>query len=151
MFVFTDPYISLYSTLHPPEPVLSGTYFIGAYTFSSEPPFRMLRMSKRPIVPDFPEGFVYPDIDYVPYPMSVSLDDKYVNVSMGWQETEGWILTLDRKLLFAGLRNVTSVVLGETLEKDWSMGIPHESFEYVHTSKICEELSWPGNFNCAVL
>jgi hypothetical protein len=111
-------------------------------------------MSKRPIVLDMPKDFAYPDIDYVVYPMSTSLDDKYVNVSMGWEDSEGWIVTLDRELLFAGLRDMTSVVLGETLEKDWSMGIPHESFEYMHnadTSRICEELSWPGNFNCAVL
>ncbi len=109
------------------------TYFVGAYTFSAAPPFRLTSMSRFPIVaPGWTQGFTYADIDFVPYPMSFTYDDRHVNMSHGWEEGEGWLLTMDRKALFESLVRLDSVVLGEC-DRHWDWhahGSPHETFQY---------------------
>ena len=128
--------------------------------FSSKPPFHLTRMSKFPIVPNFPDDFTYPDVDYVPYPMSFIIDNnkKLINVTMGWNEVEGWIITLDINKLITSMRMMDSVILGqleqEAYDGDWSQtnGPQYDTFEYEHNiGHICEKYSFPGNTNCAVL
>ena len=155
-----DEYLAFFHSVTHMNSHIVRTYFLGAYTFSAKPPFVMTGMSIRPIVLPFPKDFVYPDLDYVPYPMSFTFDENDVNVTIGWSEAEGWIVRMDREKLFASLRTMDPVVLGELADDDWSDGPQWESFEYTQPEqdkadfsgkKICERLSYPGNHNCAVL
>lgn len=81
------------------------TYFIGAYTFNSAPPFQITQISSSPIIS---EGF-YSGQNYEPYwnpvevvfPCGFIYDDNHIFVSYGRQDHEIFILMLDR----AGLMN----------------------------------------------
>jgi hypothetical protein len=83
------------------------TYFMGAYIFSAHPPFRVLRISRVPILLDeFYDGqwCQSPPIDYVVYPMSFYLstpagapieggradNSSVVVLSMGRNDIYGW-------------------------------------------------------------
>lgn len=90
------------------------TYWIGAYTFSKEPPFRITAMSKVPIVsPVYYEGWTYKSLDYDIFPMSFSFDNHFIYLVYGKNEREGWITKFNRSGLFKSLRSVQSVVLGD--------------------------------------
>jgi predicted GH43/DUF377 family glycosyl hydrolase len=81
-------------------------YFMGAYTFASEPPFAITRISPEPI---FAKNF-YTAPDYKTWkPLRcvfaagyVSNDD-YVWVAYGRQDHESWIVKLDKKGLLNSL------------------------------------------------
>ena len=149
-----DEYLAFFHSMAFMNSRLVRTYFLGAYTFSAHPPFAMKRMSRYPIVipNDWENGFTYADIDFVPFPMSYSIDDTTVTLSYGWEEGQGWVATFDRSNLFASLVPVESVVLGET-DKDWdwkNKGSAHETFQYTtdwHNS--CEK--YGGSHNCAAI
>jgi predicted GH43/DUF377 family glycosyl hydrolase len=108
-----------------------ATYFMGAFTFSKDPPFRVTRMSREPIVdPTFNDGWTYRNIDYVIFPISFHFDDQHIFVTYGKNEKEGWVMRMDRRRFFASLRNVSSVVVGDS---DWdaATGRPDvDSFAY---------------------
>lgn len=81
-------------------------YLIGAYTFSSEPPFEITSVSPEPIVG---KGF-YSGPEYKTWkPLRVVFadgyvyDDKYIWVVYGKQDFEMWIAKIDKKLLFDSL------------------------------------------------
>lgn len=61
------------------------TYFMGAYTFSAHPPFRLLSVSARPLTDDaFYTGEWFYNhkrsLDYVLFPMNTFLRDNYTAV-----------------------------------------------------------------------
>lgn len=82
-------------------------YFMGAYTFSSEPPFEITKMSPEPIVG---KGF-YSGKQYKPYwhpvrvvfPCGFLFDEKYIWVFYGRQDHEIWVVKLDRQGLIESL------------------------------------------------
>jgi predicted GH43/DUF377 family glycosyl hydrolase len=82
-------------------------YFMGAYTFSKEPPFEMRRISPEPIVgKDFYNGK-----QYVPYwhpvqavfPGGFIMNDKYLWIVYGRQDHETWVVKIDKAAFFESL------------------------------------------------
>lgn len=88
-------------------------YFMGAYTFSSEPPFQITKISKEPIVG---EGF-YKGEYYKPYwksvrcvfPCGLLVEDPYIYVSYGRQDHEIWIVKMDKQALLESLESVEQI------------------------------------------
>lgn len=83
-------------------------YFMGAYLFSSRPPFQILAMSPEPIVgPNF-----YMGENYKPYwhpvravfPCGFIFDKKHIWVTYGRQDHECWVVKLHRKRLIQSLK-----------------------------------------------
>ncbi len=82
-------------------------YFIGAYTFSSEPPFEITHISPSPIVAKtFYNGPVY-DPYWKPvrvvFPCGFYFEKDYIWIVYGRQDHEIWIAKLDRKSLLESL------------------------------------------------
>ncbi len=88
-------------------------YFMGAYTFSAEPPFEIKRMSAEPIVGQmFYKGAMYKPYWHpvrVVFPGGFVFDENYIYVAYGRQDHEIWIATLDRKKLIDSLLPVPSL------------------------------------------
>lgn len=82
-------------------------YFMGAYTFSNEPPFAITSISKEPIIG---KNF-YNGIDYKPYwkpircvfPCGYISDKEFIWVAYGRDDHECWIVKLDKKRLLQSL------------------------------------------------
>lgn len=82
-------------------------YFMGAYTFSKDPPFHITRATTLPIVAD---GF-YTRSDYekrVIFPGGYVVSDPYIYVAYGKDDREIWIATIDKEALLQALRPVPS-------------------------------------------
>jgi hypothetical protein len=96
------------------------TVWLGAYTFTAEPPFRITSMSRYPIASKkFSEGArTSSSVDISIFPMSFSFDKdaEVIEVSYGKNEREGWLLRLDRRELLSGMKKVSSTVIGQC---DW--------------------------------
>lgn len=77
-------------------------YFMGAYTFSSTPPFEIKKISPFPIIGhDFytsPSYKTWKPLKVI-FPGGMLLDDSYVWVVFGKQDFEIWIAKLDKKEL----------------------------------------------------
>jgi predicted GH43/DUF377 family glycosyl hydrolase len=81
-------------------------YFMGAYTFSAEPPFTITKISSSPIIsPGFYKGASYKTWRplRVVFPMGFISDERYIWLSYGRQDHEVWIAKLDKKKLFESL------------------------------------------------
>jgi predicted GH43/DUF377 family glycosyl hydrolase len=82
-------------------------YFMGAYTFSANPPFQITRFSPEPI---WGKNF-YHGANYKPYwapmrvifPCGYILDDPFIWVAYGRQDHECWIAKIDKSLLLSSL------------------------------------------------
>ncbi|HSW86844.1 MAG TPA: hypothetical protein VLG49_05020 [Rhabdochlamydiaceae bacterium] len=88
-------------------------YFMGAYTFSAEPPFEITRISKTPIVgKDFYNGPAYKTWKplRVVFPCGLIADDNYLWIAYGKQDYEIWIAKIDKKALLESLVPVTSII-----------------------------------------
>lgn len=73
-------------------------YFMGAYTFSAEPPFEITTISSSPIIAD---GF-YTQSSYskrVVFPGGFVVRDKFFYVAYGKDDQELWIATISRQKL----------------------------------------------------
>ena len=77
-----------------------STYFAGAFTFSKSPPFRLLSVSRYPIMdqnlytgPWVPYRNRF--IDYVVFPMCYELREQLLYMSVGHQDCEGWLTILN--------------------------------------------------------
>lgn len=84
-------------------------YYIGAYTFSSEPPFHITKISPFPIVAD---GF-YTFSNYykrVIFPGGCVISGSYIYLAYGKDDREMWIATLDKKALKRSLVYVESTI-----------------------------------------
>lgn len=98
-------------TVHSQGQMISH-YVMGAYTFSSSPPFEITQISKEPIVG---KGF-YSGQEYKPFwkpvrvvfPCGFIFDEEYVWVAYGRQDHELWVVKLDKKGLLDSLIPVTT-------------------------------------------
>jgi predicted GH43/DUF377 family glycosyl hydrolase len=82
-------------------------YFIGAYTFEKDPPFKVTQISPEPIVGNnFYAGPVY-DFYWKPiraiFPCGFIFDEDFIWISYGRQDHEIWIVQLDRHELLNSL------------------------------------------------
>jgi predicted GH43/DUF377 family glycosyl hydrolase len=82
-------------------------YFMGAYTFSKEPPFTITSMSPSPLIgPNF-----YCGIDYQPYwkpircvfPCGCIWDERFIWIAYGRDDHECWIVKIDKSGLLQSL------------------------------------------------
>ena len=84
-------------------------YFIGAYTFSKEFPFRIKRMSPSPVIG---KGF-YSGASYklykplkVVFPCGYVKDDEYIYLLYGKQDNEIWVATIEIEGLLDSMQSV---------------------------------------------
>lgn len=85
-------------------------YFMGAYTFSAQPPFEITHISSEPII----GKQFYSGAEYTPYwhpvravfPCGFISNDTYIWIAYGRQDHEMWIAKLDKKKLYASLMPV---------------------------------------------
>jgi len=102
----------LHSAGHIPG-LFMKTYVMGAYTFSAEPPFRVLSMSPYPIMPHrFYDGPWHPiknrQIDYCIFPMSLMVEKDDVLLSFGYQDQRGYLAKIKLQKLLDTLVPVTT-------------------------------------------
>lgn len=93
-------------TVHSNEQVMSH-YFMGAYTFSSSPPFEITQVSPEPIIgKGFYHGKMYQPFwkqVRVVFPGGFIFDENYIWVAYGRQDHEIWIVKLNKHELFKSL------------------------------------------------
>ncbi len=82
-------------------------YFIGAYTFSKEPPFAITSISPEPIIgKNFYNGIAYKPY-YKPircvFPCGYIANDEFIWVAYGRDDHECWLVKLDKKGLLQSL------------------------------------------------
>lgn len=109
-----DRYLAFFHSEMKLHPNPLRTYFMGAYTFSHEPPFRLLSVSAEPIVHE--SFYVGPWItrvyrsqtDYCVYPMQIYFvaGRRAVNISMGRQDSYGVQGTIWLADLFESMEEV---------------------------------------------
>jgi predicted GH43/DUF377 family glycosyl hydrolase len=99
------------ATVHSNEEAISH-YFIGAYTFSLEPPFEITHISPEPIVgKNFYHGTIYKPYwgsMRVVFPGGFIFDDQNIWIAYGRQDHEIWIVKLDKQGLLQSLIPVSS-------------------------------------------
>jgi predicted GH43/DUF377 family glycosyl hydrolase len=86
-------------------------YFMGAYTFEKDPPFRITKVSPEPIVgPRFYHGAAHKTWKKlrVVFPGGFVADEECIWVVYGRQDFELWVVKLDKKGLLASLREVNA-------------------------------------------
>jgi predicted GH43/DUF377 family glycosyl hydrolase len=85
-------------------------YFMGAYTFSSQPPFEIQRISPQPIIgKGFYNGPVHKPYWHplrVVFPGGFIMDNDYIYLAYGRQDHEIWVAKLDRRELLKDLAQV---------------------------------------------
>ena len=88
-------------------------YFMGAYTFSSKPPFEITKVSSEPIIAN---GFYSGEIHqpyHVPirciFPCGYVADKQFIWVVYGRQDHESWVVKLDKEGLINSLKPVEIV------------------------------------------
>lgn len=81
-------------------------YFMGAYTFSAEPPFQITKITPDPIVG---EGFytISNAEKRVIFPGGFVIADSFIHVAYGKDDREIWIATLDKGALYKALIPLT--------------------------------------------
>lgn len=82
-------------------------YFMGAYTYEKEPPFKITKISPEPIVGknfyNGPKYAYYWKPCQVVFPGGYTYDEKYIWVAFGKHDHEVWITKLDKKNLLNSL------------------------------------------------
>lgn len=113
-----NQYLTIFHSSTDPKGDLLKTYTMGAYTFSTSPPFRLTACSRHPMVlPEFYSGLwtdlplSYYHIDYVVFPMGylLSSDEKYLYLFYGKQDNEAWMAKISVAGLLTSLRPVESL------------------------------------------
>ncbi len=77
-------------------------YFMGAYTFSAEPPFNITKITFAPLL----DKNFYTESDYdkrVIFPGGFALIDQYIYVAYGKDDQEIWISKIDKNRLYSML------------------------------------------------
>jgi hypothetical protein len=142
-------YLGFFHTMTNLGSRLVATYVMGAYTVSAEPPFRLTSMSHYPLVPEqllFGQ-WTYPRIDFCFFPMAFEYQLEVptsqtktsgegggsgggeIHLSLGRNEREGWVITLDYDELKAGMLPLMSHV---DATSHWEGGVPiPETLEYL--------------------
>lgn len=78
-------------------------YFMGAYTFSSKPPFEIKSISPEPIIgKDFYQPHKKSTLRVV-FPCGLHVSDKFVWITYGKHDHELWVVKLDKKGLMNSL------------------------------------------------
>ena len=106
-----DEYLAIFhSSKNMPTVHSSGKtilhYFMGAYTFSAEPPFEITRISPEPIIgKDFYNGPAYKTWKpcRVVFPCGLVVRDDFLWISYGKQDHEIWIAKVDKQKLLNSL------------------------------------------------
>ena len=125
-----------------------NTYFVGAFSFTSQPPFRITSMSPSPLLGKaFSSGWTYKNTDFVIFPMSFLADEHFIDLTYGKNDRETWVLRLNRTDFFSThLRPVHSVVLG-VCEWDEDTGVPDPTtFYYTHHTLAHDICNGPCDF-----
>ena len=135
LYLINGEYLGFFHTKTTLGSRLVSTYVMGAYTLTAKPPFELKAMSRFPLMPRgllFGE-WTYPRMDFVLFPMSFEYDPTdgkkgTIYLSLGRNEREGWVVSLDYGALKASLRQVSSKVIAAS---QWKNGAPiPETFEY---------------------
>lgn len=105
-----------HSSRHPPKiGYVLKTYVMGAYIFSSKPPFEIQAITTEPIThksmyqgkwSDLPDSYYL--MDYIIFPTSFILRNDIIYLTYGRQDTEGWVATLSLSKLLLNMTSVTS-------------------------------------------
>lgn len=99
------------STIHSNDKTIAH-YFIGAYTYEAEPPFKIKTISCEPIVGrGFYSGKVYPPYwaeNCALFPCGYITEGPFIWLAYGRQDHEAWIVQIDKEALFHSLRPVSS-------------------------------------------
>lgn len=111
-----DQYISFFHSSLPMKSVFScyasiPHYFLGAYTFTKEPPFFITHLSPKPIMS---QSFYEPN-PYQPYwhpvivvfPCGILIDKNYIWVTYGKHDHEIWMVKMDKEKLLKSLQPVS--------------------------------------------
>jgi hypothetical protein len=102
-------YLSFFHSRHAPFLI---SFFFGAYTFSSEPPFKLLKLSKVPIIrEEWYNGAWYDRAyGYIPYPMGFVVKEiqnrTTILLSLSLQEKKGIFAQIDYNDLMASMVKV---------------------------------------------
>lgn len=82
-------------------------YFMGAYTFSAQPPFSLTKTSPSPIVAD---GMYSPNVDnkHVIFPGGYIIEGDSIYISYGKDDCEIWVAKLSKRQLMDSLVPVSS-------------------------------------------
>ncbi len=112
-----DHYIAFFHSSDSMATVHSGGkkiphYFMGAYTFSAQPPFAITAISPEPIVgKNFYHGNSYKTWKplHVVFPAGFVFDEHYIWLAYGRQDHEIWIAKIDKKTLLKGLIPVSPI------------------------------------------
>lgn len=107
---FDDHYLAFF---HSPIPIVSETtggrqlmhYFMGAYTFSAEPPFNLTSISPYPIFTDNFFSASPLGIRCI-YPGGFFVQGDYVYLACGKDDHEVWIVVIDKNKLYQTLRPI---------------------------------------------
>ena len=90
------------------------TYFMGAYLFEADPPFRITHFSPHPIIPNpvynQTNKWAFQNIDYIAFPMGFYYTDDYIYLCMGRNDREGWIVVMKRNNFLLSLHEYSSEV-----------------------------------------
>lgn len=95
-----------YHFFHARLPADSGTYSVGLYTFEAQPPFRPLRMIRRPLALARREQRPEPDIATVVFPGGAVLDGAMWRIAAGWMDSQCRIYSWPAEQIEAELRPV---------------------------------------------
>lgn len=108
-----DKYLAFFHSVHRLEGSFLTTYWMGAYTFTKKPPFRLLSVSPEPIMDEFLytgpwyRNYRNRHLDYIVFPMGLrQLDDNTLLLSFGKQDVSGYTALVDRKRLLQSLQPV---------------------------------------------
>jgi predicted GH43/DUF377 family glycosyl hydrolase len=112
LLVNKDTYLSFFhSSINLPQNYFK-TYFMGAYTFTASPPFKLIAMSPYPIIDERLytgpwDGLKNRKIDYCVFPMSFYLDDNDIIVlSFGHNDRDGYIAKIHLTALLKSLEPI---------------------------------------------
>lgn len=105
------------------------TYVFGAYTFSAEPPFEMLKISPTPIMPEqfYTGQWSSRFIDYCMYPMHIFLENGTIHMSLGYQDQFGVLVEMELDELLR-----TLVPLGATRFSSWAASTSNATTRHNH-------------------
>jgi len=82
--------------------MLMWHYYMGAYTFSNQPPFEILMMSPAPIMAD--NFYTYSSFHKrVVFPGGFVVDGDRVHVAYGKDDSEVWVVTINKKKLYESM------------------------------------------------
>jgi predicted GH43/DUF377 family glycosyl hydrolase len=119
-FIGNNSYLAFFHSSNEPPPVgeVLRTYVFGAYLFDSQPPFAIKAISPEPIVHEamysgpwanLPMSYYH--IDYIAFPMAFVIENGFVILLYGKQDSDAWVAKIELQGLLNSLVTVDSEVL----------------------------------------